>query len=128
MEEEIQNQRRKRPTKWITGIISGLDGARRILIYGLAFCYSESISSIETILDNFFEIMGTQPETILSDQGLGIIGAIESLKRKDIFKGTHLFDACHIMSNLKMQYKNKETLRQLYLAADEDEYNDIYEK
>ena len=27
-----------------------------------------------------------------------------------------------------MQYKNKETLRQLYLAADEDEYNDIYEK
>ena len=27
-----------------------------------------------------------------------------------------------------MQYKNKETLRQLYLAADEDEFNDIYEK
>ena len=103
MEEEMQNQRRKRPTKWITGIISGLDGARRIF-------------------------KGTQPETILSDQGLGIIGAIESLKRKDIFKGTHLFDAYHIMSNLKMQYKNKETLRQLYLAADEDEYNDIYEK
>ena len=32
------------------------------------------------------------------------------------------------MSNLKMQYHNREVLRQLYLAADEDEFNTIYER
>ena len=119
---------KKKPTKWITGIISGLDSARRILIYAIAFCYSESIDSIRVILENFFDVMGRQPETILSDQGLGIIGAIEQLQSQGAFRGTHLFDAYHIMANLKVQFENRHILRELYLAADEQEYNDIYER
>lgn len=58
---------------------------------------------------------------------MGIIGAIENLKMKNVFHGTHLFDVYHIMSNLKMQYENRHILRRLYLAADEQEYNKIFE-
>ena len=39
-EEEDEAERKKRPKQWITGIISGLDSARRLLIYGIAFCHS----------------------------------------------------------------------------------------
>ena len=41
-----KNPKKRKITKWITGLISGLDSARRICVYGMAFCYSESISNI----------------------------------------------------------------------------------
>lgn len=127
-EMEEEPKKKKKPTKWITGVISGLDSARRLLIYGIAFCYSESIKSIQLILENFFDVTGKQPETILSDQGLGIIGAIQKLQERRAFTGIHLFDAYHIMANLKVQYENRHILRELYLAADEDQFNEIFER
>lgn len=110
--------RKTKPKHWITGIISGLDSARRLLVYGIAFCYSETADSIEKIFDNFFDLMGRPCETIISDGGLGIEEAIKRLKARNAFTGVHLLDAYHVMANLKVKFTHSEVLRQLYLAAD----------
>lgn len=49
---------KKKIKQWITAPICGLDSARRLLVYGLAFCYSESADNVEKILENFFDLMG----------------------------------------------------------------------
>lgn len=38
--EEMEEEKKRKSTKWITGIISGLDSARRICVYAIAFCHS----------------------------------------------------------------------------------------
>ena len=119
--------RKTKPKHWVTGIISGLDSARRLLVYGIAFCYSETADSIEKIFDNFFDLMGRPCETIISDGGLGIEEAIKRLKARNVFTGAHLLDAYHVMANLKVKFNHSETLRELYLAADEEEYYHIFE-
>ena len=95
-----------------------MDSGRRLLVYGIAFCHSETADSIEKILSNFFEITGKSCETIISDGGLGIEEAIKRLQFQRVFTGEHLLDAYHIMANLKVRYHNMCILRRLYLAAD----------
>ena len=78
---------------------------------------SETKEDFYSAFANFFDIMGSQPQTIMTDQQLAIIGALKDLKDREEWSGAHLLDTFHILKNLrKKTTKNKKLFEYLHTA------------
>ena len=69
---------------------------------------------------SFFDAMNSEPKVIMTDQQIAIIGALEELKERGIWEGTHLLDTFHILKNLRKKSKNKELVNILHEAMFEE--------
>lgn len=78
------------------------------------------MANTSMILRNFFDIMGKEPETIISDRGKGIIEGIKSLLREDGYHGHHLFDSFHLMKGIRTQSPLKKYYHALYRSSDSE--------
>lgn len=56
---------------------------------------------------NFFDIMNTEPQTIITDQQPAIIGALRELREQGNWDGAHLLDTFHILKNLRKKVSRR---------------------
>ena len=77
---------------------------------------SETKADFVSLFASFFDIMNSEPQTIITDQQMAIIGALKELKEKEMWEGTHLLDTFHILKNLRKKLKNKHVFDYLHSA------------
>ena len=51
----------------MVGVMAGTNGSKKIIIFGLVLTNSQSIFAYKYIFKQFFDIMGSTPETIITD-------------------------------------------------------------
>lgn len=51
--------------------------------------------------------MGSEPKTIITDQQIAIIAALEDLKIDKSWDGSHLLDTFHMLKNLRKRIKDE---------------------
>jgi hypothetical protein len=59
------------------------------------------------VFEGFFNLIGSQPATIITDEQLAIESAINEIKRRGRYKGEHCFDVFHIVKNLLRRVRDK---------------------
>ena len=69
------------------GMIAGLNGIRRLTIYGFVISNKEDGETVFNIFYNFLEFMGQEPETIVTDQAFGMLAGLRRLKKSGIYHG-----------------------------------------
>jgi hypothetical protein len=67
---------------------------------------SESESAFSELFLSFFEMMGREPDTILSDEQISIKSSLSKLQENGSWSGTHLLDKFHILKNIKKKVKD----------------------
>lgn len=77
---------------------------------------SETKADFKSLFANFFDIMNSEPQAILTDQQPAIIGALKELQGQGVWEGAHLLDTFHILKNLRKKTKNKKVFQHLHNA------------
>ena len=118
-------------SEYMVGLFANYNYFKKIVIFGIVITNSQTSFAYSYILQSFFDIMGSQPETIITDEEKSLFYALKELKDKGIFKGTHLFDMFHILRKFRKCYfegENFQLLRKLIHAPNRMEYRKIFEE
>lgn len=62
------------------GVFASTNHYRKIVIFGLVVTNSQSVYAYSYLISSFFEIMGSVPEVIITDEEKAIYYGIKSLK------------------------------------------------
>ena len=101
---DSKNKKKKRDRQFGLTILSGLNGFRKIVVFGFAIVLNESLGTTYKILKTFFSFHSRiNTETIITDGAIGIKSGISKLIEEGYFKGKHLTDAFHFMKNLQLE-------------------------
>jgi transposase-like protein len=65
------------------------------------------------VFKSFFEMMGGEPATIITDEQASMDSAIKQLKEDGDYQGSHLWDTFHILRNVNKKTDNDELKRNL---------------
>ncbi len=121
--EKPDNSKRE----YLFGFICGKNNINRIVVFGIIVCLGENKDQTRGALASFFEIMGKNNSTIITDQSKAITGALQSLSEDGTFSGVHLYDAFHIIKALKIKSKELlELIRRMICARTSREYTSLY--
>ena len=63
------------------GVFAGNNGVKKIIVYGLVITNSQSTYAYTYIFKTFFEIIGSKPEVIITDEEKAIFYAIKNMKK-----------------------------------------------
>lgn len=66
---------------------------------------SETKADFKALFKYFFDIMGSEPKTMITDQQIAIGAALEDLKIEKSWSGSHFLDTFHILKNLRKRIK-----------------------
>lgn len=86
------------------GFFAGQNNIGNIVIFGLAITSSAQKNDYNVLINSFVELMdGVPPETLVSDQDVGLISCLEDINSSDGYKINHLFDSWHYLKNIKLK-------------------------
>ena len=71
----------ERIVRYGLGIFTGISNTNSVVILGFCVMSSEQKEDFEKVFRGFFTLMGSQPQTIVTDEQAAIEAALESLKR-----------------------------------------------
>ena len=75
--------------KWGLGLFLGKNNHNRTVPFAICIVNSETKADFVSLFASFFDIMNSEPQTIITDQQIAIIGALKELKEKKIFEYLH---------------------------------------
>ena len=99
--KEIKEVQGEKPKKWGLGLFLGKNNNNMTIPFGVCLINSQNKADFKNVFRSFFDIMNAQPQSILTDQQIAIIGALEELKSERIWDGSHILDTFHILKNLR---------------------------
>ena len=105
-----------RPKKWGLGLFLGKNNHNKTIPFGVCLINSETKEDFKRLFMNFFDIVGGEPQAIITDQQIAIIGALEELKTERVWGGSHILDTFHILKNLRKRKLNKHVFSYLHDA------------
>lgn len=70
----------ERTKKWGLGLFLGKNNHNKTIPFGICLLNSETKDDFKKVFMNFFDIVGGEPQAIITDQQIAIIGALEELK------------------------------------------------
>lgn len=107
------------------GVFASTNLYKRIIVFGLVVTNTRSRLAYAYIFQEFFKMMGKQPEVIITDEEQAIYSGLNELKRRGDFKGTHLLDMFHILKKFRECSTKTETfqlIRKMIHAKNKVEY------
>jgi hypothetical protein len=87
--------------RYRVGVFSVSDTNLRLLLAGIAIIVDETTEAMFAVFDNFIQIHGRAPSSIITDDQQTFTLAINELKRNESFEGNHMLDPWHLLKSIK---------------------------
>lgn len=93
----------------------GLSNKKKAIPFGISIFTDEKISTMKTIFDEFFNIIGIKSRysTIVSNQHKPISVALRELEEESKFFGEHCWDKYHVLISLSKKFKDETVMAHL---------------
>lgn len=117
--------------QYMVGVFVSTNVFKKIVVFGLAITNSQSVFAYTYIFRQFFELMGSPPNIVITDEEKGMYYALRNLKKEGIFKGSHLFDTFHILRKFRqsgIETTTFQLVRQMMHAKDKQQYRRLLRK
>lgn len=88
------------------GLIAGLNSYRRIAIYALVVANEENGYFVERAFTEFIKYMQKEPDSIVTDQSLGMLAGMKRIKQNGVYRRHSFWDTFHVLKTYK--FRNKE--------------------
>ena len=98
------------------GFFAGQNSHCNTIIFAVAITSSTKKADYQILIDTFVNLMGSPPETLVSDQDVALISCLETMKNEGKYSISHLYDSWHYLKSLKFtkKYRASDAKREVF--------------
>ena len=82
------------------GFFAGINSCGKTVIFALAVLKSATKSNFEVLISSFCDLMGKDPQTIITDQDKAFISCLKEMKEHNKIETSHVYDSWHFLRTL----------------------------
>ena len=110
--------------KWKVGFFLGTSSCKHMVPLGLVLTLQDTKDTYVRIFQTFFRAVGGRPKVIVTDEERAIRAALIEIESLGDWNGLHLYDAYHILHNVRKKLTKKEDVtlfaRLLHAKSDQE--------